>query len=150
MRVFGRKLVAVGFLVLWGGVLSGCGAKVATRSFAMEASVEMNDRSAVAVDAILVRDPALVGVIGAMTARSWFDEKPQMLLDHPKGFEVIAWELVPGQSVEVRYPFRTRKGHAIYLFANYMSAGAHRVRVDELQRFTILLGRDGFTTSSER
>jgi type VI secretion system protein len=138
-------------LLLWAVVgLAGCGAKVSTRSFTLAATPEANDRSAIAVDVVLVRDEALLGILGALSARTWFDEKAQLALDHPRGFEIVHWELVPGQRLEIRNPFRTRKGHAIYVFANYLTPGAHRVRVDAFERFTLVLDRDGFALSGER
>jgi type VI secretion system protein len=149
-RGLGRQVGTLALIVVGFSTLAGCATKVSTRSFTLSAATEVNDRSAIAVDAVLVRDAELVGTIGALTARAWFEGREQFALDHPRGLEVVTWELVPGQLLEVRYPFRTRKGHAIYVFANYLTPGAHRVRVDELERFTLMLGRDGFATSGGR
>lgn len=130
-------------------VMGGCGPRVSTRSFTLLANAEANDRSPVPVELVLVRDPALVEVLGALGARAWFEGRVQLTRDHPDAFETREWELVPGQQIRIDFPFGSRKGAALFVFANYLSAGAHRVRVDGLERFTLVLGRDGFSVETD-
>jgi type VI secretion system protein len=139
-----RTALVVAFVVL-----GGCATRVSTRAFTLAAAPEANDRSPVPVDLVLVRDPALVEVMGALSARAWFESRVQLARDHPDAFESREWELVPGQRIEIDFPFRSHKGEALYVFANYRSPGAHRVRVDLLKHFTIVLEREGFSVASD-
>lgn len=144
-RWHGRRARALQALLVAILVLApGCGPRVSTRAFTLQARPEANDRSPVPVEVVLVKDEALVAALAALSARAWFDSRLQLARDHPDAFETRQWELVPGQRLEVEFPFGSRRGSALFVFANYLSAGAHRVRVDRLERFTIILEGDGF------
>lgn len=144
-RGTGASLVV---LLLLAAAGPGCASRVSTERFAITAQRDANDQSPVPLDMVLVRDPALVDVLNGMTARVWFETRDQIARDNPTGFEVVTWEVVPGQHLDTAFPFRNNKGIALFVFANYLSPGAHRVRVDPLERFTLLLGKDGFSVES--
>lgn len=126
---------------------SGCGANVATRSFDVVTTAATNDRSSVPVDFVLVRDPELVPVLAAMRAKEWFFEKrKQMLLDHPGDLEAHRMDFVPGHVYrDIRVPLENREGVALFVFVRFLSSGAHRIRVDHMEHFEMVLGADDFT-----
>jgi len=137
-----------GALLLVGcALLAACATKVATRSFDVVTFPATNDRSSVAVDLVLVRNPELVAVVGEMRASEWFFEsREQMLLDHPGDLEAHRMDFVPGhQYKDIRLPMEDRTGVALFAFARFHSGGPHRVRVDRFERFEITLGDDDFT-----
>lgn len=139
----GRGVRLLCLLVLIGA--TGCAAKVSTQRFGVVAAPDANRRSPVPVDLVLVRTEALVPVVTQMSARQWFAEREQMLRDHPADIEYRSWEFVPGQVVEFnRLPFPDRKGYALVVFADYLSDGVHRLRVDPLEEFRLVLRAEGF------
>lgn len=125
--------------------LSACASRVSTRGFVFDATPDVNDRSPIAVEVVLVRDPALLETLSSLSARAWFAEYGQLERDHPGAFLRERWELVPGQRLEVDLPFPTRRGVAVFVYANYLTPGAHRMRVDNERHFTLILGRTGFS-----
>lgn len=138
--------------VLFALTLAACSAvTVSTRTVAFRATPEANQDSPVAVWFVLVRDPALVPGLQQLTARDWARGRDQWLRDHPGVLVDHRWELVPGQNLEpMELPFRDRSGVALFVFADFLSPGAHRVRVDPLTRVRVLLGLDGFTVEPIR
>ena len=97
------------------------------------------------MDLVLVRIEGLVPVVTGMSAKQWFGEREQILRDHPDGIEYQSWEFVPGQVLDVRQlPFPDRKGFALVVFADYLSEGVHRLRVDPMEQFRLILRVDGF------
>jgi type VI secretion system protein len=125
--------------------LGGCASRVSTRGFVLQAESDVNDHSPIAVEIVLVRDPALLERVSSLSARAWFAESAQLERDHPGGFLRERWEMVPGQRLDLDLPFPDRRGVAVFVFANYLSPGAHRIRVDDRNRFTLVLGRTEFS-----
>lgn len=129
--------------------LSGCGPKVATRSFEVVATPDANLESPVAVDLVLVRTDALLPAIASLTAREWFASREQLARDHPEALVFHSWEFVPGRIVEVdELPFG-RSGVALLVFADYLSEGVHRLRVDPMREFRLVLRHRGFEIESD-
>lgn len=135
--------------------LSGClpgflpgvsgGPEVATRGFEVVAAPDANQESPVPVDLVLLGSEPLVALIAGLTARQWFDQRSQLLRDHPKDLDYRGWEFVPGQVATIdEFPFESRRGVALFVFADYLSEGAHRVRVDPLEKFRLRLEASGF------
>jgi type VI secretion system protein len=132
------------------GACTACAAKVSTRRFDVVAVPAANRDSPIPVDVVIIRDDALVPVVTAMSARQWFAGREQMVRDHPKGLEYRGWEFVPGQTAAIDpLPF-SRKGKALFLFADYLSEGVHRLRVDPMKKFRLVLGAEGFTAEPLR
>jgi len=133
------------------GTLAACSAKVNTRNFAVSASRDANRDSPVAVDLVIVREEALVPTVTAMSARQWFMDRDQMARDHPASLEFQSWEFVPGQIWESSgFPLSNRSGYALVVFADYQSEGVHRVRVDPIREFRLVLRAEGFETQELR
>lgn len=138
-------------LALLPGVLTGCAASVSTKAFQVVAAPDANRTSPVPVDLVLVRAEALVPVLTALSARQWFEGREQFLRDYPGGLEYRSWEFVPRQVLEVgRLPFSDRKGYALLVFADYLAEGVHRLRVDPLEEFRLVLRTDGFEVEAIR
>lgn len=137
-------------LVLLPGCLFG-GAKVATRSLEVVAAPDANRESPVPVDLVLLRAEPMIALIAGLTARQWFDQRSQLLRDHPNDLDYRSWEFPPGQvAIFDEFPFESRKGVALFVFADYLSEGAHRVRVDPLEKFRLRLEAVGFVVEPIR
>jgi type VI secretion system protein len=126
-------------------VLGACANRVSTRGFVFQAESDVNDRSPIAVEVVLLRDRDLLETVSSLSARAWFAEIGQLERDHPGAFDRARWEMVPGQRLELDLPFANRRGVAVFVFANYLSPGAHRIRVDDRSHFTLILGRTEFS-----
>ncbi len=145
-------------LVLAGLLLAGCGLVGAATSpvFQVEAvqvrsSPDANGYSATRVDMVFVYDMAVVDMLQAITAVEWFSRKRQFLLDFPDGIGVRSWEIVPNDVLpteEVPETLLENKSGdnavAAFVFADYLTPGAHRARLESRRGIRIELGRDDF------
>lgn len=130
----------------------GCGLVTRTqRMFGgrlpLEVTIEprANQGSAVAVDVLMVYDKGVLDKILALTARAWFEQQSQLERDFPGAFDRARWEWVPGQQVG-RQEIEYRAGaKAAVVFADYLTPGAHRLRLDPRAPSRLLLGETGFT-----
>ncbi len=131
------------------GTFTGCATKVTTQSFQVVATPHANHDSPVPVDVVLIKTKPLVPMVTGLSARQWFQERDQLVRDHPGQIVYRSWQFVPGQVVDVRHlPFRNRKGVALVVFADYLSQGVHRLRVDPMKKFRLILNADGFEADS--
>lgn len=159
-----RARAVVLLMLIFAGCVLGCGSPnlghqrlgIRTRSiFGARLSIKVkvseraNRNNPVAVALVLVYDDALMETLQAMTARGWFEQVEQIKLDFPEhvAFDHWAWEWVPGQGVPVLHvPLKDRPQKAV-IFANYLSPGDHRARVDARRDIAVQLQEDGFTVT---
>jgi type VI secretion system protein len=109
-------------------------------------SEKLNDDNPVAVELIIVYDEDLLDRLLKMPAKEWFEKRAQIRRDYFKdtGFESWEWEWVPGQKVPDQHlPLRPRALAGV-IFADYLSPGEHRARIDPYEDITINLGWRGF------
>ncbi len=131
--------------------LQGCAASVATRSFQVVTTPGANEDSPVPVDLVLIKARPLVPLVTALSAKQWFADRMQLVRDHPGQIEYRSWQFVPGQVVDVkRFPFKSRNGVALVVFADYLTQGVHRLRVDPMKKFRLILNADGFEATPLR
>jgi len=134
--------------------LPSCGIGLRTRAllggkidFKVLVSDTANQNSPVALDFLLVYNSDLLKELAKMPARDWFDKRDQIKRDYADdtGLEVWQWEWVPGQNVPLqRLPLKPKaKGGVI--FANYLSPGEHRARIDPHESLMITLLEKSFT-----
>jgi type VI secretion system protein len=136
-----RTAHALVLAVIVCAVAAGCRSHVRTRSFAVSAAPLANSNSPIEVEFVIVRDAKLMATLLEMTSRDWFSRRAQLKSDYPKDLETVSWEFVPGQSVATRkLPLHRRKAKALIVFANYFTAGPHRLRLDPFKRVTLQLG----------
>lgn len=146
-------------LLVVGLLLAGCGLVGAATSpvFQVEAiqvrsSADANNTSATRVDMVFVYETAVVDMLQSLTAAEWFSRKRQFTLDFPEGIGVLSWEIVPNYALSVdEVPenlLENKSGDdavAAFVFADYLSPGAHRARLESRRGIRIELGRDDFT-----
>lgn len=97
----------------------------------------------------MVYDATLLKTLLTMNASDWFASRDQLRNDFPDGFASTAWEVVPGQELDLRtLPFR--KGLALLVFANFRSPGPHRARLDARSHARITLTDRDFTVTEIR
>lgn len=112
-------------------------------SVAIYTAPDANQNSAIAVDLVLVYNQELLKTLGQMSALKYFAASRQLLLDNPSLLDIWHWELVPGQVVENFSPAQDKgDAYGAYVFANYLTAGDHRLKVAPDGIVKILLLRD--------
>jgi type VI secretion system protein len=134
-------------------VAAGCGT---TRSFfggelaaAIYTAPALNQNSPVQLELLVIYDDQLLQQVTSLTAQQWFAQREQILRDHAAKKSLVSryWELVPGQpAIEERVSFDVGARAAV-VFANYASAGAHRLRMDPHQDVVIHLGDSDVSSS---
>lgn len=126
--------------------LSACSDRtVAINTVELSVAERANRDTPVAVDLVLVGDKDLFPQILALSAAEWFAGRDQWLRDHSSDLQVFSWELVPGQTLPRDRLSGKRDEHfGALVFANYLTPGPHRVRVEQPD-ITIFLGEEGVT-----
>jgi type VI secretion system protein len=114
--------------------VAGCSAslpRVKVDSLAIQVAAQANLDTPIAVDAVLVRNPQLLETLLGLPSAKWFAEREQLRRDYPKDLSVVSYELVPGQQIsDPAFTFDGQRAAGVLVFADYQTAGAHRVRLD--------------------
>jgi type VI secretion system protein len=137
--------------------LAGCGTiggwfggpSVELDQITLSAMTGINNDSPIAVDLVIVYDTGLIDRVAALTAHDWFGNRAQMQRDFPNDLQVIGWEVVPGQTLQDQPVDRRGGARAGFIFANYFSAGDHRLRLGDQSELTVRLLDAGFTVTPE-
>lgn len=112
----------------------------------MSAVVKANQDYPITIDVVFAYDRALVDQLQALSAREWRQRQNDIRLAFPTDIQVDSYEVVPAQKPLVRtIPERAVDALAAFVFVHYRSDGMHRARVDDLERFAILLGEKDFS-----
>jgi type VI secretion system protein len=122
---------------------------IQTREMQVVAGSTANDNSPTSVETVMVYDPVLLKSLLTMTAADWFATRDQLRNDYPGGFDSRAWEVVPGQQIDLR-PLPFRRGLALLVYANYHTPGPHRARIDAWKNARVLLRDKDFTVVDVR
>lgn len=165
-RTFLTRATAVGGAAL----LSGCGAldtvkstmgKVMTlvglggvrlswREVVISASDGANLNTAAALDVVLVLEETMVEKVAALPAPKWFQTRADLLRTYPAALSVRSFEVAPGQIL--RLPgerFGTPNVIAVFVFADYLTPGDHRMKVELLSGGIMIdLGARDFTVAA--
>ncbi len=160
-----KLLIRSGLLALFVSVLCACGTisnvmslvgikgtRLAWKEVVIAASDGANQNSPVAVDIVLVLDEGSIDKLAGLTAPKWFAGRTDLLRTYPGTISFKSWELTPGQTL--RLPgsvFGSPNVAAVFVFADYLAPGEHRVRVEQLQNGIIVqLGVRGFSVGANK
>jgi type VI secretion system protein len=149
-RILTSLLLAL--VVLWS--LSACGLGVRTRSLfggKLEVKVVIDEKAnrnhPVAVNVVLAYDEKLVPTLLGFSAQDWFQKRQQLKRDFPDGLEYWEWEWVPGQAVPVQKLPLLAKAVGAVVYADYLSPGEHRARIDPHTSIMLELRETDFTVN---
>jgi type VI secretion system protein len=125
------------------------GTRLAWQEVVIAAAEGANLNSPVAVDIVLVLEEPALEKLAALPAAKWFQVRSDMLRTFPGTYIYKSWEVAPGQTL--RLPgetFGTPSVVGVFVFADYLTPGEHRMRVEQLQDGIIVqLGARGFSVS---
>jgi hypothetical protein len=109
-------------------------------------AADANTDSVIPFDVVIVSDKKDAQKIGQMDAETWFGAKGRCnFSEGPKGkVQFHAWEFVPGQNFHIYLELKGDTA-AIYSFAQYSSAGKHRVELTG-KSLIIDMGPEGILT----
>lgn len=155
-----QRFLATGLAALGASLLAGCGTvnkvmnlvgfkgtRLAWKEVTLAATDGANQNSAVAVDIVLVLEETAIEKLTALSASKWFAGRADLLKTFPGEFSYKSWEITPGQTL--RLPgsvFGSPNVLTVFVFADYLAPGEHRMRVDQLQNGIIVqLAARGFS-----
>ena len=145
-------------------LLAGCGtiASISELLFPKISKLEVGDiqllsdpgtnlNTALEFEVVVVKDADLLKKLSDLPASKWFETREDIRKTFPEGFESKKWELVPGQ--DLRLPgdaYKDMRALAMIVFANYLTPGEHRARIDIFRQGAVirLLPR-GFTVEAK-
>lgn len=105
--------------------------RVHTKLLAIDVMPKANLDHPVPLDLVIIYDPGVFEALLKLPAKEWFDKREQYKKDFPAQLQTWEWELVPGQVVPFfKLPGNARKAVGALVFANYLSPGNHRARID--------------------
>lgn len=90
---------------------------------------DANMKSPLAIDVVVSYDPKLTQQLANMTARQYFKVKKQLQHDYFGRIYSEGWELPPNFSVTETIYHHPLGVNAVFLFADYRTSGAHRLRL---------------------
>lgn len=125
------------------------GTRLAWTDVVIAASDGANLNSAVAVDVVLVMEESALEKLAALPASKWFQTRAEMLRTFPGTYSYKSWEVSPGQILRLKGgDFGSPSVVGVFVFADYLTPGEHRMRVEQLQDGIIVeLGARGFSVS---
>lgn len=121
------------FLILSLVTLGGCAnldPAVRLDSVNIALDQDANLKSATAVDVVVIYKKSLLDAMMGMQAADYFASTDQIKRDYPEMVDIWHWELTPGQVVK-NYPIKQRSDDpvGVFVFADYLTPGNHRVRL---------------------
>ncbi|MBI2771780.1 MAG: hypothetical protein HYX47_19305 [Burkholderiales bacterium] len=123
------------------------GTRLAWKEVLITASDGANLNTPVAVDVVMVLEDASLEKLAALPASKWFQTRSDMLKTFPGTYIYKSWEVSPGQTL--RLPgsaFGSPSVVGVFVFADYLTPGDHRMRVEQLQNGIIIeLAARGFS-----
>lgn len=104
----------------------------------------------VAVDLVLVSEESLARKLAAMKSQEWFASRDSLRKSHPGELEFDSVELAPGDAMTLPgKPYSGKRVFAALAFADYLSSGEHRVRLETLKgRISMEFGASDFSASA--
>ena len=160
-----KLIFKIGLLALCVSLLGGCGTvnsvmnligfkgtRLAWNEVVIDAAEGANQNSPVAVDIVFALEEASIERLTALTASKWFSTRADLQRTFPGTISYKSWELTPRQTL--RLPgstFGSPNVVAVFVFADYLAPGEHRVRVEQLQNGIIVqLGTRGFSVGANK
>lgn len=115
------------------------------------AANDANLNSPVALDVVLLKDEASLNLLTTLPATKWFASRGELEKTFPQVISYKSFEVVPGQTLRVAATeFGSARVAGVLMYADYLTPGEHRIRVDQLQgAVSVQLGTRDFTVTAQ-
>ena len=110
------------------------GSRLEWSGLAVLAAEGANLNTPVALDVVFLRDEATLALVSKLPASQWFASRKDLVKTFPQGLSYLSMEITPGQTL--KFPVKSFDGSRLagaLVFADYLTPGEHRIRVDQLQ-----------------
>jgi type VI secretion system protein len=126
------------------------GSEVAWTEMIVIAADNANLNTPIAFDVAVVLEEPILAKLVELPASKWFAARADLAKTFPKGLVYRSWELAPGQTLRIpEGTFGAARVAGVLLFADYLTPGEHRIRVEQLRgRIMVQLGPREFTASA--
>jgi hypothetical protein len=95
----------------------------------LTASSDMNRRTPLKVDFVIVKDPVIAEHFATLTARQYMKQRKQLKRDYPQSIKIKSFELIPDQSVVMPLKYLKKEVAAAFIFADYNNQRTNRWKV---------------------
>jgi type VI secretion system protein len=93
------------------------------------AAPNMNNKSPLKVDVVIVKDARIAEQVARLTARQYMKQRKQLKYDHPQSIKIKSFELIPGTSIITPLKYQKSEVAAGFVFANYNNQKPNRWNV---------------------
>lgn len=90
------------------------------------ATPNMNNKTALKVDVVIVKDERIAEQVGILTARQYMKQRKQLKYDHPQKIKIKSFEMIPGTSIIIPLKYQKTEVAAGFVFADYSNQKANR------------------------
>lgn len=146
--VFGalKKTVHRSAWLLALALVTACGGHPQALKVGVEAEPDANNNSPIAVAVLVVYDRGVMRELSKLSAADWFEQAEQRQRDNPdmRDFDVVSWEIMPGQRIkDLTMQLQGREAEGL-VFADYLAEGEHRTRFNPVKQILVVLGKTKF------
>lgn len=143
---------ALGVINSVGNFFTVKGNRLDWKGMTVVAAEGANLNTPVALDVVLLRDDATLGMVSALSASKWFSSRSDLAKTFPEGLSYQSMEIAPSQTLRLpASAFGASRLVGVILFADYLTPGEHRVRVDQMQGdILVQLGARSFSVSAQK
>lgn len=127
------------------------GIKLSWDSVTIQAANDANLNSPVALDVVMFKDDASLTMASTLPAAKWFATRGEMEKTFPQAISYKSFEVTPGQTLRITSAdLGQARVAGVMMYADYLTPGEHRVRVDQLQGAVLVqLGAREFTVAGQ-
>ncbi|MDR7307130.1 hypothetical protein [Rhodoferax saidenbachensis] len=127
------------------------GTKLGWDSVTISAANDANLNSPVALDIVVLKDDASLNMLATLPAAKWFATRGEMEKTFPLVINYKSFEVAPGQTLRIAASeFGSARVAGVMMYADYLTPGEHRIRVDQLQGTVLVqLGARDFTVTAQ-
>lgn len=135
-------LFKICWLVILSAFISACGvtsllpkgSRLDWNGLTVSAAEGANLNTPVALDIVFLRDEATFALVSKLPASQWFASRKDLTKTFPAGLSYLSMEITPGQTLTFSATsFDNARLAGALVFADYLTPGEHRMRVDQLQ-----------------
>lgn len=110
------------------------GNKLSWDAVTIQAASDANLNSPVALDIVMFKDDASLALALTLPAAKWFTTRGEMEKTYPQSIGYKSFEVAPGQTLRIAATdLGLTRVAGVMMYADYLTPGDHRVRVDQLQ-----------------